>query len=232
MLEYFAKQNAAVRVFEAGHIFRGDNGHIAESAVVTFGFTSEPANDPPWHDSAFLRLKGDCEALIRRITGRNAEISRDVREGFHPGKSAVLIVDGREVAQLGRIDPRATAAAGVHLPAYACTVLLDRLPEYRIPQYVAPPKFPSTYRDLALEVDLEVTAADIERSVAETLGPTCTGVRVFDEYRGPQVRPGHKSVAVRITLQRFDGTITDEEADAAIERVLAALRERGAVIRQ
>lgn len=232
MLEYFAKQNAPVRVFEAGHIFRSDNGHIAESPVATFGFTTEPANDPPWHDSAFLRLKGDCEALLRRITGHWAETSREVREGFHPGKSAVFIVDSREVAQLGRIDPRAAAAAGVRLPAYACTLLLDRLPEYRIPHYVAPPKFPSTYRDLALEVDLEVTGADIERSIAETLGQMCTGVRVFDEYRGPQVQAGHKSLAVRITLQRFDGTITDEEADAAIDRVLVALRERGAVIRQ
>ncbi|MBV8583970.1 MAG: hypothetical protein JO241_08230, partial [Candidatus Eremiobacteraeota bacterium] len=51
-------------------------------------------------------------------------------------------------------------------------------------------------------------------------------------YRGPQVGDGQKSLAVRITLQRFDTTITDEEADAAIERVLVALRDRGAVIRQ
>ncbi|HEY1976636.1 MAG TPA: phenylalanine--tRNA ligase subunit beta [Candidatus Baltobacteraceae bacterium] len=232
MLEYFAKYDAPVRVFEAGHTFRSENGHIVESAVVTFGFTSEPAGDPEWYDSAFLRLKGDAEALLRRVTGRDAEVSRDVREGFHLGKTGVLIVDGHEVAQLGRLDPRNTAAAGVRLPAYACTVLLDRLPEYRIPQYVPPPKFPSTYRDLALEVDLELTAADVERSVAETLGQMCTGVRVFDEYRGPQVRTGQKSLAVRITLQRFDGTITDEEADSAIERVLVALRERGAVIRQ
>lgn len=232
MLEYFAKQNAPVRIFEAGHIFRGENGHIVESAVVTFGFTTEPVDEPAWHDSAFLRLKGDCETLLRRITGRDAEVSRDAREGFHPGKAAILIVDGGEVAQLGKLDPRSTAAAGVRLPAYACTLSLDRLPEYRIPRYAAPPKFPSTYRDLALEVDFEMTSADVERSVAETLGQMCTGVRVFDEYRGPQVQPGHKSLAVRIILQRFDGTITDEEADAAMERVLVALRERGAVIRQ
>ncbi|HKE36550.1 MAG TPA: phenylalanine--tRNA ligase subunit beta [Candidatus Baltobacteraceae bacterium] len=232
MLEYFARHDSPVRVFEIGHNFRNENGLVVETPVATFGFTVEAADEPSWHDTPFLRLKGDCEALLRRITGRSAEVSRDVRAGFHPGKTAVLIVDGHEVAHLGRIDPRATAAAGVRFPAYACTVMLDRLPDYRIPQYAPPSKFPSTYRDLALEVDLELTAADVERSVAETLGPMCTGVRVFDEYRGPQVQTGHKSVAVRITLQRFDATITDEEADAAIERVLAALRERGAVIRQ
>jgi phenylalanyl-tRNA synthetase beta chain len=64
------------------------------------------------------------------------------------------------------------------------------------------------------------------------LGTLCTGVAAFDEYRGPQVGEGRKSLAVRVTLQRFDTTITDEEADAAIARVLDAMRERfGATIR-
>jgi phenylalanyl-tRNA synthetase beta chain len=232
MLEYFARNDAPVRVFEIGHVFHDENGHIVESSVATFGFTVEPANEAPWRDSNFLRLKGDCEALLRRLAGRHAETLRDTREGLHPGKTAILIIEGSEVAHLGRIDPRVTAAAGVRLPAYACTLLLERLPDYHIPQYVAPPKFPSTYRDLALEVDLEEAAADIEKTVMQTLGTMCTAVRVFDEYRGPQVQSGHKSIAVRITLQRFDATITDEEADAAIGRVLAAMSERGAVIRQ
>jgi phenylalanyl-tRNA synthetase beta chain len=232
MLDYFARHAAPVRVFEIGHIFRDENGHIVESAVALFGFTVEPGDEPPWRDSAFLRLKGDCEALLHRLTGRLPSASSDVREAFHPGKLAVLMIDGAEVAHLGRIDPRVSAAAGVRLPAYACRVLLDRLPDYRVPQYAAPPKFPSTYRDLALEVPLDETAADLERTIKETLGQMCTAVRVFDEYRGPQVQPGHKSLAVRITLQRFDATITDEEADAAIERVLGALAERGAAIRR
>jgi len=231
-LAYFARRDAPVRVFETGHVFRNENGHIVESAIVTFGFTAENAVESPGHDSGFSRIKGDCETLLRRLSGREAEVSRDVREAFHPGKTVVVMLDGHEVGHLGRLDPRATAAADVALPAYACTLSLERLPDYRIPQYVAPPKFPSTYRDLALEVGLDETAADVERSITETLGQMCTSVRVFDEYRGPQVLPEHKSIAVRITLQRFDGTITDEEADAAIERVLAALRERGAFIRR
>jgi len=229
-VEYFAR-HPSVRIFEIGHVFRGEGGHVQEYPLATFGFSAEPNDEPPWHDSWFLRLKGDCEALIRRLTGRYPETLRDTREGFHPGITAAMMIDGREIAHLGRIDPRLAHAAGVRLPAYACTVLVDRLPDFAIPRYVPPAKFPSTYRDLALVVDLEETAAEIERTVASTLGPACTGVRVFDEYRGPQVGEGRKSLAVRITLQRFDTTMTDEEADEAVERVLAALGERGAVIR-
>ena len=231
-MAYFADYDAPVRIFEIGHVFRSEEGHIVESAVLSFGFTADPSDEPAWHDARFLQLKGDCEALLRAITGRQPQSVRSAREGFHPGKFAAAIVDGQEVAHFGRLDPRSTAAAKVRLPAYACTVMLERLPDYAIPHYVAPAKYPSTYRDLALVVPLEETAAELERTIAETIGALCTGVRVFDEYRGPQVGDGQKSLAVRITLQRFDTTITDEETDAAIERVLVALRDRGAVIRQ
>ena len=75
-------------------------------------------------------------------------------------------------------------------------------------------------------VDLEVAAAEIERAIADCLGELCTGVRVFDEYRGPQVAPGRKSLAARAFLGHVDSTITDEEADAAMARVLEALHVR------
>ena len=102
---------------------------------------------------------------------------------------------------------------------------LGALPPYQAPRYRPPSKFPSTYRDVALVVDADVRPSRSKTAVARALGPLCTGVRVFDEYRGPQVDDGRKSIAVRVTLQRFDATITDEEADAAIARVLEPLGE-------
>ncbi len=231
MIDYLARHGHA-RVFEIGHVFRRENSHVEEYPLATFGFAAASSEDLPWRDSSFLRLKGDCETLIRRVTGRYPETLRDTRAGFHPGKTAVMMLDGREVAHLGELDPRLTRSAEVREPAYACTVLLDRLPDYVVPHYVPPTKFPSTYRDLALIVDLDEAASEIERAIAHTLGSMCTQVRVFDEYRGPQVGENRKSLAVRFTLQRFDRTITDAEADEAVSRVLAGLRERGAVIRQ
>ncbi|MBV8373972.1 MAG: phenylalanine--tRNA ligase subunit beta [Candidatus Eremiobacteraeota bacterium] len=231
MIDYFAR-HGAVRIFEIGHVFRRENSHVEEYPLASFGFSTPTRAESAWQDASFLRLKGDCEVLIRRITGRYPEPSRDTRDGFHPGKTAVMMIDGREVAHLGQLDPRLVREGGASRVAYACTVLLDRLPEYTLPHYVPPPKFPSTYRDLALVVDLSESAAQIEAAVASTLGPACTNVRVFDEYRGPQVATGRKSLAVRFTLQRFDATITDDEADLAVERVVAALRERGAAVRQ
>jgi phenylalanyl-tRNA synthetase beta chain len=233
LLEAFARFGEPLRLFEIGHAFMIDEGHIAESDVLTFGFTTQPVDEPAWSDANFLRLKGDCEALLRAVTGRGVEVSRDERRGFHPGKTAVLMIDGREVANLGRVDPRLTASYDVRLPTYLCNIYLDGFPDYKQPRYKAPSKFPSTYRDLALIVAPDTGAAEIERTVASVLGDLCSSVRVFDEYRGPQIGEDKKSLAVRAVLQRFDATITDEEADAAMKRVLDALRnELGAAIRE
>jgi phenylalanyl-tRNA synthetase beta chain len=81
-------------------------------------------------------------------------------------------------------------------------------------------------------VGIEVSAERVEVITAQAIGDICTAVRVFDEYRGPQVEEGRKSLAVRATMRRFDGTITDEEADAAVARAVEALHERlGATVR-
>jgi phenylalanyl-tRNA synthetase beta chain len=232
LIEYFAKAAEPVRVFEIGHVFMRNEQHIDEASELTFGFTSDPVDEPSWRDSGFLRIKGDCERLLHAMTGCRLEISPDTRTGLHPGKTAVLMVDGREVAVLGRVDPRLAAAYELNRPAYLCNIYLDAMPECRSPHYRPPSRFPSTQRDLALVLPLDVAAADLERAVAGTLGALCASVHVFDEYRGSQIPPDRKSLAVRMTLQYYDRTITDEEADAAVALVLAAVgSEFGAVVR-
>jgi phenylalanyl-tRNA synthetase beta chain len=233
LFEYSAKLDRPYRFFELGHVFSLDDGIITEEPALAFGFAVDPVDEPAWHDADFLRLKGDCEALLRAIAGIEVETTPDVRSGYHPGKSAVAMWQGREVATLGKIDPRLSRAFGARLPMYMCNIYLDNIPEYQLPIYRAPSRFPSTYRDLAVVVGLDLDADRIAGVVGKAIGELCTSVHVFDEYRGPQVGEGRKSVAVRATMQRYDATITDAEADAAIARAVAALRdELGGTIRQ
>lgn len=232
LVEYFARVGRPIRVFEIGHAFTTAEGVVEESALLSFGFTAPATDEPEWTDSSFLRLKSDAIALIRNVTGRFPETTRDVRNAMHPGKTAVLLLDGREIAAIGQIDPRLGHAFDVPMPVYVCNMYLDALPDYATPRYAPPSKFPSTYRDLALVVDLDVDAAAISQTIVKAIGELCTGARVFDEYRGKQVGEGKKSLAVRVTMQLRDATITDAEADLAIARALDALRERtGATIR-
>ncbi len=231
MLEYLA-DTPAVRIFELGDVFRADGDGVAERTTLAFGFAAVVDSARPWRDESFLRLRGDCEALLRKITGRAADADPGGGAEFHPGKRAVLSIDGGRVGELGCVDPRLSRQFGLSGNAYVCIIDVAALPEYDVPRYRVPSRFPSTYRDIALVVRDDLSAREVERAVADAAGPLCTGVRAFDEYRGPQVAHGHKSLAVRITLQRFDATITDEEADAAIAAILATLGEGfGATIR-
>jgi phenylalanyl-tRNA synthetase beta chain len=224
---HLARLDRSYKIFELGHTFHQDGSQPVETAMLAFGFSAEPLDEPEWRDTSFLRLKSDVEALLHELTGRRDFLyAPQRRNGFHPGKTAAVLLDGREVAYFGAIDPRVVKAFESRLPIYGCRVHLADLPAHRFELYRPPSKYPSTYRDLALVCDRDVEAAQIERGIAESAGTLCTSVRTFDEYRGSQVAPGKKSLALRVTLQRSDATITDEEADVAVERALAYVQER------
>ncbi len=231
LIEYLAAA-AGARIFEIGDVFNREEERIVEQTSLAFGFCAESSDDPSWHDSWFLRLKGDCEALLRQVTGRAALTSPGAKPGFHPGKTGIVTIDGVEIGMVGCVDPHLTKRHEIKANAYLCVLNVGALPHYETPSYRPPSRFPSTYRDVALVLEADTPARDIEDAVAVTLGSICTRVAVFDEYRGPQVASGYKSLAVRMTLQRFDATITDEEADAAVRLVLEVLSDRfGATIR-
>jgi phenylalanyl-tRNA synthetase beta chain len=232
IIEYLAESASPVRIFEIGEVFNSDSEALVERSRLIFGFSADALDEPPWRDSHFLALKGDCEQLLRKITGRDAEMKRGAQPGLHPGKTALATLDEREVAYLGCVDPRAAKASDLRRPAYLCVIDIASLPAYETPRYRVPSRYPSTYRDVAVVVDIDVSARDIERAIVAAVGSLCTGATVFDEYRAPAIGEGRKSLAARVTLQRFDATITDEEADAAVSLLLDGLqKEFGAEIR-
>ncbi len=232
-MQYFARIEEPQRIFEIGHVFYREDAQPLETPMVGFAFSARPLDEPAWRDSHFLALKGDTDALLHALTGRrDFEYAADARNGAHPGKTAAVLLDGREIAFVCQVDPRVQKAFDVALPVYGCWIFLQRFPDYVAPLYRPPSKYPSTYRDLGLLCDPDVAAATVEHVVAQSIGSLCTGVRAFDEYRGAQIPSEKKSLAVRVTLQRSDATITDEEADAAIGRALSALAAEFGIVQR
>ena len=93
------------------------------------------------------------------------------------------------------------------------------------------PKFPASTRDLALLCDDETPVATLEKAIREGAGKILESVCLFDVYRGEQVAKGKKSVAYSLTLRAADRTLTDEEADAAVKRILKVLAQSGVELR-
>jgi phenylalanyl-tRNA synthetase beta chain len=181
-------------------------------------------------ESAFGRLKSDVLMLVRRATGRDARVERGSLPALHPGKTAALRLDEHIVAYVGVVDPRLAGAYEVAETTALATVFVEALPARSVPRYVPPSRFPPLERDLALVVSEDVLAADILDLVrTDSLVRAAT---MFDEYHGPQIGPGKKSVALRIVLQSESATLTDDDAEGALKRLTASLHERfGAVLR-
>ena len=215
----FAARDRAVRpyrVFELGHVFAGGNPEPFETTQLTALHAGG--------ESAFARLKSDVLALLRRITGTDAHVERGTFASLHPGKTAALRCGDAVVGYVGVVDPRLARAYDVADTTALATVFVDALPPHVTPKYVPPSKFPAVDRDLAVVVPLDVLAGDLVDAVRTD--PLVRGATVFDEYRGPQVGERKKSLALRIVLQSDEKTLTDEDADAAMARIVATLRER------
>lgn len=218
LLEFAARDRAVrpYRVFELGHVF-ADAQAAPEERIELTALHAGGAE-------AFGRLKSDLLALLRRVTGADARVEPGAYASLHPGKTAALRVGETLVGYVGVVDPRLARAYGVPDDAALATLFVEALPAKTVRQYAEPSKFPPVDRDLAVVVPLGVLAGDLTAAVrGEGLVRTAA---VFDEYRGPQVGEGKKSLALRIVLQSDETTLTDEAAEAALGRIVAALRER------
>jgi phenylalanyl-tRNA synthetase beta chain len=220
----FAARDRAVRpyrVFELGHVFASAQPEPSETVQLT---ALHAGGDSSTSSGAFGRLKSDVLALLRRVTGIDARVERGTFPSLHPGKTAALRSGDAIVGYVGVVDPRLARAYDVSDTTALATLFVDKLPPHATPKYAPPSKFPAVDRDLAVVVALDVLAGDLVDAVRDE--PLVRSATVFDEYRGPQAGEGKKSLAVRIVLQSDEKTLTDEDADAALARIIGTLRER------
>ncbi len=221
-----------LRYFEIGHVFWGGDEPVETARAGWLLAVPKRSGEPEWRDAGFVTFKGEAEAVVRALAGSDAETVVTQRAELHPGKAATLQIEGRDAVTLGAVDPRLLAEYDIESDVYFAVLDVDAVPAHRTPRFVAPSRFPALERDLALVVAPEVRAGDIERAVRSAANGLLAEVRVFDEYRGPQVEAGKKSVAVRVVLQSREATLTDAQAETQVGAILSALEQTcGAKIR-
>lgn len=93
------------------------------------------------------------------------------------------------------------------------------------------PRFPAVERDLAVLCGAALPVAEIEKTIRACAGRHLESVKLFDVYRGSQIADGQKSVAYSLTFRSAEGTLTDDEVDAALSRILKNLKEKGCILR-
>ena len=189
------------------------------------------AYGPQWD---YLALKGVVEGLLATAGIKDFTVERNAEgAAFHPGRAADIFVKGEKVGTVGEVHPTVCANYGVKARVVAADLNLDKLFELRggEPQFAPLPKHPATSRDLALVADEAAPAAALAGCIKANAGENLESLTLFDVYTGEKVGEGKKSLAYNLVFRAADRTLTDEEVDGAISRVLKALGEMGVTLR-
>ena len=192
-------------------------------------------------DADFYTLKGMVEQLLAELKIEDVEYIRatdsdifDEKYALHPGRSAVILKDGSPLGIMGEVHPEVQETYEIGVKTYVAKLNIPELMAVAADKitYQPLPKFPATTRDLSLLVDEDMPVAELEKAIKGAVGKILEKVTLFDVYRSDDMKKnGKKSIAYSISMRSHEGTLTDEQADGAMKRVLKALSAIGAELR-
>lgn len=216
------------RLFEAGPIFLGDVDTDQQRAIAAVW---QPKPQRHWQTSTppdLFDVKRECLALLEALGAPIASLQTgaDAAPWWRPGRAGVLKIGPKVIAAYGEIHPRVLDAMKVEAPVLAFEVLVDVLPAPRAkPTRAKPPLELSDLmplsRDFAFIVDDKTAAADLVRAAIGADKQLIADVSLFDVYRGQGVPEGKKSLAIEVTLQPKDKTLTEAEIEAVSAKIVA-----------
>jgi phenylalanyl-tRNA synthetase beta chain len=216
---------------------------LTAAAGVRHGFASSEGIGRHWSGSVMadaLDAKADALAVLS-AAGAPMQALQAVPGGapwLHPGRSGTVQIGPQNVlGYFGELHPRALEALRAHGPLVAFEVILDRIPEVKQKPTRARPAlelspFQPVSRDFAFIVDRAVLAGDIVRAAQGVDKKLITAVIVFDVYEGKGIDEARKSVAIAVTMQPREKTMTDQEIDAVAAKIVAEVNKKtGGVLR-
>ena len=233
-------------LFEVGQVFRGDTpqDQFTAAAGVRRALAKPSGIGRHWtkQDGEVDAFDAKADALaVLAAAGAPSQALQVVPGGpawFHPGRSGTIQIGPQNVlGHFGELHPRALEALDAEGPLVAFEIMLERIPEPKARATRAKPAlelsaFQPVERDFAFVVDRTVKAADIVRAASGVDRKLISGVSVFDVYEGKGIEPGKKSIAIAVTLQPRDKTLTDAEIDALAAKIVAEVGKRtGGVLR-
>lgn len=230
----YKNRNAAVALYEIGkeYLPTAPDKLPEEPDRLTIGMYGD--------DADFFTLKGMVETILETAglhdctyKACSTDAPFDEICALHPGRSAVIYAGETPIGYLGEVHPTVQKNYEIGTRTYVAKLLIDEMQPLAQTEitYQPLPKFPAITRDLSLVCADKVPVGDLQAAMKKAVGNILEQITLFDVYKGEQIAAGMKSVSFSIRMRSHEGTLTDEQADAAMKRVLKALKEHGATLR-
>ncbi|MDT4001180.1 phenylalanine--tRNA ligase subunit beta [Staphylococcus aureus] len=231
-----ARKNKDVKLFEIGNVFFANGeGELPDQVEYLSGVLTGDYVVNQWQGKKetvdFYLAKGVVDRVSEKLNLEFSYRRADI-DGLHPGRTAEILLENKVVGFIGELHP--TLAADNDLKrTYVFELNFDALMAVSVGyiNYQPIPRFPGMSRDIALEVDQNIPAADLLSTIHAHGGNILKDTLVFDVYQGEHLEKGKKSIAIRLNYLDTEETLTDERVSKVQAEIEAALIEQGAVIR-
>ncbi|HEI7352947.1 TPA: phenylalanine--tRNA ligase subunit beta [Staphylococcus aureus] len=231
-----ARKNKDVKLFEIGNVFFANGeGELPDQVEYLSGILTGDYVVNQWQGKKetvdFYLAKGIVDRVSEKLNLEFSYRRADI-DGLHPGRTAEILLENKVVGFIGELHP--TLAADNDLKrTYVFELNFDALMAVSVGyiNYQPIPRFPGMSRDIALEVNQNIPAADLLSTIHAHGGNILKDTLVFDVYQGEHLEKGKKSIAIRLNYLDTEETLTDERVSKVQAEIEAALIEQGAVIR-
>ena len=224
------RQQDRVRLFESGLRFVGQLEGLKQEPMLA-GVVCGSRLPEGWAQGRdvvdFFDVKADVEAVLGFAGALDAfTFVPGKHPALHPGQTARIERDGREVGYVGAIHPELSKTLGLDRPVFVFELVLAEVALGKMPKFQELSRFPEVRRDLALLADRDVASSAVLDVIRENAGEWLTDLRLFDVYQGKGIDPHRKSLAVGLTWQHPSRTLNDDEVNTATQNILTSLENR------
>lgn len=221
----FSRRYPFAKLFEMGKVYIPDEVPVTklpkEEKYLTIGMYGD--------DTDFFTLKAIIINLFETLgIYKNKFLPNTEKSYFHSGRCADVFVNDDIVGQIGEVHPRVLNNYSINTRAYLAQINITKLYDYVVlkREFKELPKFPSSKRDIACLVKDDIMVMEIEEVIKEKGTNILESVKLFDVYQGDKIEKGYKSVAYSLEFRGTEGTLTDDEINKVMDKILANLKEK------
>jgi len=224
------RQYTRIKMFEIGLKFTGDLDNLMQTEVIS-GIAIGNKHAESWMQSRgkfdFYDIKSDVELLLNLGgKGYEYEFIKSEHSTLHPGQSAKIIKNGCEVGWVGAIHPKLAKKLDINQQLLVFELNFADICTGILPKFKGLSKFPVIRRDLALVVPVEIEYQDLINTIKEQAGNNLIDICLFDVYQGENIATDKRSLAIGLTFQHQDKTLTDTEISEILNNIVVVCADR------